>query len=1850
MFYWCVDEVWVVFAPRVLVLCCLLNFPIYRLDFVKYQNNASVPKKKHQRNPGKLASAAPAPLLGNTNMHPRIDDGKLRRQRTYSATSHSTVDSETYNSPRKSQLEGRSSSRLHVKGSKASAPTVNMSVKTQGGNSTYSGTSSTSKRNSKKRGRKKEKPTKRLPVNEGGVEQKLGIRDQARDCHNRVDDAMTKFQEVLNKDHYRLQDRRAGTGSSYDVLKQIQTETEVLTENLNRIGWERDEVMEDLGNWMAERSGEAVGIESQLRNQLFDSQERVTDLVKESINDMVARKALITATSNTLQNLFERTVETAAREIKEGVKKGAEIAVAYEKEKMIASKRAMERALLDNEEEEQKKKTEEATEKSANANADAVSKANEALRAQPDPAVLSFIVQFKTCRDRMNTAEGQIRTYELASFASEDKFNRATEEWTVKKKTLEGQIKESSDALRLAEKKLGRSHMKAREKEVRDRKQAETTSFIEKKSKRKGTEMLKMQINTLKNRVQELEEEVEATDNKVEEFRMEIQDLEEKLEATNDMVTRAAYDDIKKQLFEASDLVDQARAETVSAQKDTADAKAETEKAYEEKAMVLDQLAKAKTKIIEQDAEIAKLKQAVEEAAEERKRALAEQKAQYEKLLKEEQAKTEEQRKRAEEAEEAAAKLQDKIDALEQQIIDLKEAHEAAMEALREQHREFVEKLKAEHEEEKRQMEEQFAAEKKILEDKIARFEQDMTMIKTATDETITAALNEVKLGTSQLTKIAVSLYGRSERLRKVAEEGLLPPDQESVELTENVASLLIGSAVDLSEVSRDVVDNLAQASSATRLSTAYANIFNVISRTEAYDQGLLGYIQFVEGTLSNDLYSKFTEQDSQAAIAFHDQHTTIAINSDEIRKSQLPESMDDDIDVDSLITSRSNATEKRLVQRKAREGAAKRQAETLVAVKHFLAAETQRSEEARNTLCKLDVECGKVQYYLETGGLEEEGPSLAEVLESLKSSRVESTTVADMAMLGPNVLITHPSIPLDIVRLTSHAFNSTIRTVRDLKIAIVENTAGADGGESEIVQDLRQQTMACSIELQQKRKELAIAAQLNTSEMGQMIDLMTKLQQNEICLFKHDSNLQEMQDAVDTNRSHALDSCTVLLETLANASVEKSKDREQHRDTQLAEEEGAMLEKVETLETAIENATKIYQQLHLQAQSLRNELSRAESLKGQLCDFIGSSGQLGDQKKLIEQVRSARSVWIDKAIGVGIELSGISNTTRKNMATLFGTIEDWVDSGGNPEPGQSISTEDAQLTLQSIQKLKNFKIELLNSHVVQNPELSNEDVNTLVPLIVNQIDVFNQLLETKVHVVVEPNEDEHKTKVDKLTKELEAINQEVFLTWKTTQQAYYNSFKNEATEKLLRLQEEMLQLNKQLKTTVKEKEQAMAQATEATLALETLESEMEEAAEEAANNAPSSRASSRRTKSRKSTRGSSRGNFGSLMTVAMELEQAEATADMHKTMAKVIVHLCGITERLQSVAPPMQKQQVRTVPEPVAELSTGIMQRISVLQSMAKGDDYENALLDTMGAINESASKYMLTTIDHCLSSLAKQVALGVWIGKPHKTKIVAPKTIKASLRVSRGTVRTTGNKRMQRQASKKKTKQNVLRSELATQKMYVNELEMELNALTYQNQGHGKLEEMERTMKKSAELKKLMVEKKFLYLKKKLKHDHAKKQILEETMRNNNEEEEVPEKDLLAAKFHTRKESAILETHMVELRRLDATSKRSEIQVYNSLEDVITLSNKIKTGQQIHSLSPQGLQESRVRRDLLRLGIMAKAKSGSPSLSPIKNKGRYLNGMNGTPKLVSKKKMNTTLLLYDHPVLIRGNRNGHT
>ena len=41
-----------------------------------------------------------------------------------------------------------------------------------------------------------------------------------------------------------------------------------------------------------------------------------------------------------------------------------------------------------------------------------------------------------------------------------------------------------------------------------------------------------------------------------------------------------------------------------------------------------------------------------------------------------------------------------------------------------------------------------------------------------------------------------------------------------------------------------------------------------------------------------------------------------------------------------------------------------------------------------------------------------------------------------------------------------------------------------------------------------------------------------------------------------------------------------------------------------------IENATKMYQQLHLQAQSLRNELARAETLKGQLCDFIGSSTQ----------------------------------------------------------------------------------------------------------------------------------------------------------------------------------------------------------------------------------------------------------------------------------------------------------------------------------------------------------------------------------------------------------------------------------------------------------------------------------------------------------------------------------------------------------------------------------------------------------------------------------------------------------------
>jgi hypothetical protein len=1756
------------------------------------------------------------------------DHSKLRRRRTYSATSHSTPDSETHNSPRKSHTGGRNTGRLGITGQKVSEPSINIIVSTQGGNSAYSGDSS--KKKSKKRRRQTKPEKKRMPVNEGGVEAKLQIRDQARDCNNRVEVALTQFNQLLNKDHYRLQGRHAGTGSSYKVLEQIKNETSVLTVNLDRIGWERDEVMEDLGNWMADRSGEAASMDAQLRNQLLDSQERATELVKESISDMVSRMELVSETSSALHKIFDRTVETAAREIKEGVKKGAEIAVAYEKEKMVASRRAMKRALHENEE--RNKDGEPASDDN-----NAVTKANEALKAQPDPEVLSFIAKFKACRDRMRKAEGQIRKFELASFASQDKFNRATEEWEELKKKMSAKIKESQDALRLAEKKLERAHMKAREKEVRDRKQNETTSFIEKKSKRKGTEMLKMQIITLKTRVQELEQEVDSTENKMEELRMEIRDLQEKLESTKDMVTRAEYDDIKRQLFEASDLVTDARAETVAAQKDTADAKAETEKAYEEKAMVLDQLAKAKAKISEQDAEIAKLNIAVEQAAEEKKRALAQQKAEYEKLLEEEKEKTEIQRKRAQEAEEAAEKMQDRIDELDQQIIEIKEVHKEEMEALREEQRLFVENLRAEHEEEKRRMEKQFAAAKKILEDKISRFEEDMNMIKTSTAEIISAALNEFKLETAQLTKTAVLLYGRSERLRKLAEVGLRPPDQENVTLTETVVSLLVGSAIDLSEVSCDDVTNLAETSSNLRLNTAYMNILNVAARTEAYDQGLLDYIHFVNGKLSEDLVSNLSDQNENAVKLFYEKHSAIAMNSDEIRKSQLPNSPDDKIDAVTLIDCRTNATKKRLAQRKAREGAAKRQGETLLALKQCLVEESKRCEEARDTLCKLDVECGKVQYYLETGGLEEGSPSLSQVLESLRSCRVNSTTVADMALLGPNVLITHPSISLDLVQSTSQAFSSVIRNFRNLKIAIIENGAGTDGGEPHVVKEVRQKILDCSDNLQKKRKELAIAAELESSEIEQLINLVFEIQKDEASLISYGSSMQEMQETLESNEARTSDNRNGILEILVDASKEQSNGRVKYRDKMLAEQEGAMLEKVETLEAALELSSQVYENLRSHTQSLRCELAKAESLKGRLCDFIGSSGQLGDQDKLIEQVRNTRSSWVDEAIGVGIELSGISNKVAEQMVTVFGDIEDWINSNSNPGCEQSIHQEDANRTLIYVNKLKNQKIELLKKHVVENPELADGGENTLVPLLVKQIDTFCQLLEVRIGAVIHPNNEELTSKVIELQKELKSTNQEVFIMWKTTQQSYYNTFTNEETEKLLeqlkQAKIEIKKLTEDLQNTMTEKEQALADALEANKALEDAQNVK----------APSSRGSSR--KSRASSRGVSRGSFG-VLSGAMELKQAEEQSQQYSLMAKTVINLCGITERLRSVAPPMHKQNVQTIPNSVAELSAGILQQRSMLQSIAKGDEYDSALLDVINVIDVSASKYMMNAISNCLTSLSKQVALGIWIGKPHKTDIVAPKNIKDSLRVSRGTVRTSGNQRNQHRASKKKKIENISRAEFATQKVYVSELEMELDAMSRQVRGHGALEEMERSLQKKNESRRKYIAKKFHYLQNKLKTENEKKEILESVM-STTEEEKMLTKDLTAKQFHVIKESELLEKEMREVERLENIKKRDEIRLLNSFENVNKSLDKMKMDQKLGTLNSNGLFESRMKREVLRLGLAQTIRSGKQiSLSPIKKQGKYLNGISGLPS-----QMNATLknrkTSYDHPVLIKSRRN---
>ena len=1758
-----------------------------------------------------------------------------QRGRSYSEISeHSSRDAETLNSPRRSRKGGRNKKRLNIQGT-AAAPSVKMVINT-GGVDSSGRTEHPNKGNKAKRSkRSKRKQTKeRTPVDEGGVERKLEIRDRARDINFRVEESLTKFDQVLKKDNYRLAGRLGTTGTTYDVLNQIKQETEVFTKNLDRIGWDRDEVMEDLGNWMAGRSGEAAHMEIELRNQLLDGGEQVKELMKESISDMVNRTDLLTNTSEHLSTIFDRTVETAAREIKEGVKKGAKIAVQYEKEKMMASKLAMAKALRDKDEEEEKKETSEG---------DAVARANAALKAVPDPAVVSFINKFKVCRDRMRKAEGAIQKFKLASFASEDKFNVATKDWEEKRRSMKNEIKEMKDQLRLSEKKLERTHMKAREKEVRDRKQGETTSFIEKQSNRKGTEMLKMQLSTLKMRVSELEREIESTENVQEELRMEVADLEEKLDATKDMVTRAEYDSIKRQLFEASDLVDQARADAVAAQKDLADAKEETAKAYEEKALVMDELSHAKVTIKEKNEEIAKLKTAVEEAELEKQRALAAQKLEYEKILVEERARTEEQRKRAEEAEAAAMKLQDRIEELEQEIIDLKEAHEAAIEALRE-----------EHEEEKRKMEEAFAEERRLLEEKIARAEHDLNLVTSATNDMLTTSLETIKIETTQLTKVAVSLHGRAEMLRKVAEEGLQPPEEEmagSLDLTRDISALVVGSAIDLSHATKESVEELAETAATSRLSSAYTHILEVISNTKAFGEGLLSSLSFVQGTVDSSLMARFADQQEIASRAYHSTHVGIARSAEEVVSEQLPETEGDQVDLDSLLESRARASEFRLAERRAREGALKRQAATLVAVKEFLVEETRRAEEGRNSLARLDVEIGKVQYYLETGGLLEGDPTLTEVLDSLRARRLESTTVCDMSLLGPNVTITHPRTTMDSVNANSEAFHAIAQTMRSITIEILENGEEKEGSESEKLQGLRKSMESNVSNLIKAQQALAASAGISNPAMEEISTMTGDIYLEEMMLLKSSDDVMTMKEAKKERKisPDPDDRRFEMFGMLVEECTEESTERMRVRDEMLAEKEGALLEKMEMLESALDTAAQVYEQLRQQARELRRETTRSECIKGRLADYIGSQGQLGDAVKLIEEVRRNRSSWTNLVVGLGMEMSNIPAATVESMSTLLGSIDDWINTGGgNPEPGAKLTMEDATLTLDSIQKLHDQQVSLLSHHIVHDPSIAI-DASTLLPMVEAHLQLNADVLSSRVLSVVvhssarkeeEESEEtreerrESQQKIATLEQQLATSKKDVSREWESAQQAYYDTFQNEQVaklereklkllEKLSAAEKDVKRLTRTLQATILEKEQAIAVAEEAMSAMHAAEEAAEEAvaaaAADGANRAPSTRGSSR--KSRASSRGTGGSQFGGNgFGGALTTATAEKKVKEYSVMSKLVTMFSGMTERLREIAPPMEKQNVAFIPSPVSELSASVLQKLSMIRG--EGEEREETLFDALDAIDDSSSKFMLAALEKCMSSLAKQISSGVWIGKPHKSKIEKPRTLKASLRVSRSNVvRTSGSeKHAGKQKRRKKTSQEkISKSELANSKLYVTELEMELQAMTHQVRGHGKLEEMERSAEASKKLRRMFVAKKFHYLQSKLKSETAKREILEQTM-----SEEVPEKEIRAAKFHSMQEHANLERERTNLTRIERASKNAEVRMLNAFEDVHALSNKVALSASRNSdaFSPHGMQETFVRRDVLRLNMLSMSAPDKLMLSPIKKQGRFINGVVGDQK----------------------------
>ena len=85
-----------------------------------------------------------------------------------------------------------------------------------------------------------------------------------------------------------------------------------------------------------------------------------------------------------------------------------------------------------------------------------------------------------------------------------------------------------------------------------------------------------------------------------------------------------------------------------------------------------------------------------------------------------------------------------------------------------------------------------------------------------------------------------------------------------------------------------------------------------------------------------------------------------------------------------------------------------------------------------------------------------------------------------------------------------------------------------------------------------------------------------------------------------------------------------------------------------------------------------------------------------------------------------------------------------------------------------------------------------------------------------------------------------------------------------------------------------------------------------------------------RKSKSRASTRQSSRGGMGNL---AMGVEEQEMKAREISKQAKMVLLLSGITERLRSIAPPMHRQDILTIADPVAELSQSVLQKIAFIK-----------------------------------------------------------------------------------------------------------------------------------------------------------------------------------------------------------------------------------------------------------------------------------------------------------------------------